>query len=86
VTGTIFHGKRKGAGNRKNGNPYLSWAFSEVAHYAARFYAEAQAHFQRKRAATKGIIANRALAHKLARAFYYVIGDQVPFDPHRLFA
>jgi transposase len=80
------NGKRKGSGNRKNGNPYLSWAFSEVAHYAARSYPEAQRYFQRKRAATNGIIANRALAHKLARACFYVMRDQVPFDPDRLFA
>ncbi len=85
-TDRLSNGKRKGSGNRKNGNPYLSWAFSEVAHYAARFYPEAQAYFQRKRAATNGIIGNRALAHKLARASYYVMRDQVPFNPDRLFA
>ena len=85
-TDRLSNGKRKGSGNRKNGNPYLSWAFSEVAHYAARFYPEAQRYFQRKRAATNGIIGNRALAHKLARASYYVMRDQVPFDPDRLFA
>jgi transposase len=85
-TDRVSNGKRKGSGNRKNGNPYLSWAFSEVAHYAARFYPRAQAYFQRKRAATNGIIGNRALAHKLARASFYVLRDQVPFDPDRLFA
>jgi transposase len=85
-TDRLSNGKRKGSGNRKNGNPYLSWAFSEVAHYAARFYPRAQAYFQRKRAATNGIIGNRALAHKLARASFYVLRDQVPFDPDRLFA
>lgn len=85
-TDRLSNGKRKGSGNRRNGNPYLSWAFSEVAHYAARFYPEAQRYFQRKRAATNGIIGNRALAHKLARASFYVMRDQVPFDPHRLFA
>jgi len=85
-TDRLSNGKRKGSGNRRNGNPYLSWAFSEVAHYAARFYPEAQRYFQRKRAATNGIIGNRALAHKLARASYHVMRDQVPFDPDRLFA
>jgi len=85
-TDRLSNGKRKGSGNRRNGNPYLSWAFSEVAHYAARFYPEAQRYFQRKRAATNGIIGNRALAHKLARASFYVMRDQVPFDPDRLFA
>lgn len=86
TTARLSNGKPKGSGNRKNGNPYLSWAFSEVAHYAARFYPKAQAYFQHKRAATNGIIGNRALAHKLARASFYVMRDQVPFDPDRLFA
>lgn len=86
TTTRLSNGKPKGSGNRKNGNPYLSWAFSEVAHYAARFYPKAQAYFQRKRAQTNGIIGNRALAHKLARASFYVMRDQVPFDPDRLFA
>jgi transposase len=85
-TERVSNGKRKGSGNRKNGNPYLSWAFSEAAHYAARFYPEADRYFQRKRAATNGIVGNRALASKLARASYTVMRDRVPFDPHKLFA
>jgi transposase len=85
-TDRLSNGKRKGSGNRRNGNPYLSWAFSEVAHFAVRFHPVAQRYFQRKRAATNGIVANRALAHKLARASYYVLRDQVPFEPNRLFA
>jgi transposase len=31
------NGKKKGVGNRKNGNKYLAWAFVEASHYAARF-------------------------------------------------
>jgi transposase len=27
----------------------------------------------------------KALSHKMARACYYVMRDQVPFDPARLF-
>lgn len=30
----ISNGKRKGQGNKKNGNKYLAWAFIEAAHYA----------------------------------------------------
>lgn len=85
-TTRLSNGRRKGAGNRKNGNPYLSWAFSEAAHYAVRYYPQARRFFERKRAATNGIVANRALAHKLARASFYVLRDQVPFAPERLFA
>ena len=78
-------GKRKGSGNARNGNPYLSWAFSEAAHFAVRHHPPAKKYFQRKRSKTNGIVAIRALAHKLARASYYVMKDQVDFDPKRVF-
>ena len=85
-TERLSNGKRKGSGNKKNGNPYLSWAFSEAAHFAVRFYPPAKKFMQRKQAKTNGIVAIRALAHKLARASYYVLKDQVAFDPGKLFA
>ncbi len=85
-TARLSAGKRKGSGNRKNGNPHLSWAFSEAAHHAVRHHPEAQKYFQRKRAKTNGIIAIRALAHKLARASYHVMRDHVDFDPEKTFA
>ncbi len=77
--------KVKGKGNRKNGNPYLSWAFSEVAHFARRFQPQAQRFYDRKAARTKPIIASRALAHKLAKAVYFMLRDQVPYDVGLLF-
>ncbi len=84
-TARLSAGKRKGSGNRKNGNPYLSWAYSEAAHHAVRHHPEAQKYYQRKRSKTNGIIAIRALAHKLARASYHVMRDHVDFDPGRVF-
>jgi transposase len=78
-------GKRKGSGNARNGNPYLSWAFSEAAHFAVRYHPEAKKYFQRKRSKTNGIIAIRAVAHKLSRAAYYVMKDQVAFEPEKAF-
>jgi transposase len=81
----LSDGKRKGSGNSKNGNPYLSWAFSEAAHFAVRHHEQARHFYQRKKARTNGIIAIRALAHKLARAAYYVMRDQVVFDPAKAF-
>jgi len=78
-------GKPKGRGNKKNGNPYLSWAFSEAANFAVRFHPEARKYYQRKLSKTNLIVANRALAHKLARASYYVLRDQVEFDPVKMF-
>jgi transposase len=80
------NGKRKGSGNTRNGNPFLSWAFSEAAHFAVMHYEQAKKYVHRKAAKTNGIVAIRALAHKLARASYHVMKDQVDFDPERTFA
>jgi transposase len=84
-TARLSAGKRKGSGNARNGNPYLSWAFSEAAHFAVRYHPLAKKYFQRKMSKTNGIVAIRALAHKLARASYYVMKDQVDFDPEKVF-
>jgi transposase len=70
---------------RKNGNPYLSWAFHEAAHFAVRFQPEARRWYERKRSKTCALVAIRALAHKLARAAFFMMRDQVPYDPKRLF-
>ncbi|MBI5449979.1 MAG: IS110 family transposase [Gammaproteobacteria bacterium] len=81
----LSNGKKKGNGNRKAGNKYLSWAFSEAAHFCVRFEPAAQRFFERKKARTNGIVAIRATAHKLARASYYMLRNQEPFDAKRLF-
>ncbi len=78
--------KKKGAGNKKNGNKYLAWAFSEAAELARRFDEDARAFYNRKAARKNFMVAHSALAHKLTRAAYYVMRDQVAFDPHKLFA
>jgi transposase len=82
----LSNGKRKGAGNRKCGNKYLSWAYSEAAHFAVRWEPAAERFYERKRAKTNGIVAIRALAHKLCRAAYYMLREQRPFEAKRLFA
>jgi len=84
-TDRISNRKRKGKGNKRNGNPYLSWAFAEAAHFAVRFEPLAKRFFDRKTADTNKMVATRALANKLARACYYVMRDQVPFEPRRAF-
>src|SRR3989304_289736 len=81
----MSNGKRKGSGNRKNGNKYLSWAYAEASEFARRLYPEARAYYQRKMHKTNAPVAHSALAHKLARAAYYVMKDQVPFEPEKLF-
>ena len=80
------NGKKKGVGNRKNGNKYLAWAFVEAAHFAVRFNERVRKFHQRKRAKTNVIIATKAVAHKLARACYHVLKNQVPFDETMAFA
>lgn len=79
------NGKWKGSGNRKNGNKYLAWAYSEASEFARRLYPEARAYYQRKMQKTNAPVAHSALAHKLARAAYYVMRDHVPFEPEKLF-
>jgi len=77
--------KKKGEGNRKNGNKYLAWAYVEAAHFAIRHYPEIQSFYQRKKATTNGIVAIKALSNKLARASYYIMRDQVPYDKGKFF-
>lgn len=75
-----------GKGNKKNGNKYLAWAFSEAAELARRYDNQARSYYTRKMRKTNFMVAHNALAHKLARAAYYVMKDQVPFMPEKLFA
>jgi transposase len=77
------NGKRKGEGNAKSGNKYLSWAFSEAAHFAVRYDPLAKRFYEKKRAQRNGIVAIRAVAHKLCRAAYFMLRDQVAFDADR---
>lgn len=82
----LSNGRRKGSGNTKNGNKYLAWAFVEAANFAVRFNPVIRRFYQRKKAKTNGVVAIKAVAHKLARACYYIMRDEVPFDVARAFA
>jgi transposase len=81
----LSNGKKKADNNAKNGNAYLAWAFVEAAHFAVAHYPEAKRFYDRKAAKTKGIVAIKALAHKLARASFHVLRQQTPFDPKKVF-
>jgi transposase len=83
----ISNGKRKGTGNVKNGNPYLAWASMEAAQFALRFQPAAQRFYQRKLAQSRNntVLARKAVAHKLARACYYIMRDLVPFEATKAF-
>jgi transposase len=82
----LSNGKRKGSGNTKNGNKDLAWAFIEAANFAIRYNPRVKRFYQRKKERTNGVVAIKAVAHKLARACYYVMRDQVPFDLNKAFA
>lgn len=77
--------KRKGKGNTKNGNKYLAWAFSEAAEYSRRYDDKVRAFFNKKTSKSKKAVAYSALGHKLARAAYYIMRDNVEFDSNKLF-
>ena len=79
------NGKKKGEGNAKNGNKYLAWAFIEAANFALRCCPQAKRFYERKKSKSNRVLALKALAHKLARACYYILRNQEPFDVSRCF-
>jgi transposase len=76
-------GKRVGAGNRKAGNAWLKWAFSEAAVLSAQ-KDERIGHLLERLASRLGKPkALSALAHKLGRAFYHMLHTKEVFDVNR---
>jgi len=82
----LRNGKGKGQGKGKNGNQYLAWAFGEAANFAVRDTAQSKRFSPRTQAKTTGVVALKAVAHKLARAWYYSLRDQGPFAVNTAFA
>jgi transposase len=75
-------GKRYGTSGTKIGNAYLKWAFSEAAALFLRNNPEAQtylAKLEKKHGKGKALT---ILAHKLARAVYYMLKREIVFDMH----
>lgn len=81
----LSNSKVKRRGNRKNGNRYLAWAFSEAAELGRRLSPRARRHYDQKRQKTHTAAAHNAVASKLARAAYYIMRDQVEFMPEKVF-
>ncbi|MHC4139712.1 MAG: IS110 family RNA-guided transposase [Planctomycetota bacterium] len=81
--------KEKGAGNRKNGNKYLKWAYIEAANFTIRHCPYAKLYYQKKlnklRQKAGRTITLNAVAAKLARAHYYMLKNGVTYDAQRLF-
>jgi transposase len=82
----LSNGKKKGQGNTKNGNKYLSWAFVEAANFAIRYSPRIKSFYQKKKAKSHGVLALKAVAHKLCRACYCIMKDQVAFEVTKAFA
>jgi transposase len=79
-------GKRYGLSGKKIGNPQLKWAFSEAAPLFLRQNQPGRDYFtQLEHQQGKGK-ALTVLAHKLARAVYYMLTREQPFDLHRFVA
>ena len=76
-------GQRTGAGNRKAGNAWLKWAFSEAAVLSAQKDERIGALLQRLASKLGKAKALSALAHKLGRAFYHMLRTKRVFDVNR---
>ncbi len=81
----LSNGKKKGQGNRRSGNRYLAWSYIEAANFAIRWSPEIRRWYDRKRGRRHRMIAIKAVAHKLARACYYLLRDGTDFDLKRAF-
>jgi transposase len=78
--------KVKGRGNIRNGNRYLAWAFSEAAEHARQNDEACRRFYDRKLRQTNTRVAHNALAHKLARAAYYIMKDHVSYQEEKMFS
>lgn len=81
----LSNDKKKGANNRKNGNKYLAWAFIEAANFSIRHNETIKKYYQKKSSKKCRTLAIKTIAHKLARACFYIIRDGVKFDVNLAF-
>ena len=76
----ISAGKRHGTSGKKIGNAHLKWAFSQVAVLFLRNNPDGQTYLkklERKHGKGKALT---ILAHKLARAVYFMLKRKTAFD------
>jgi len=79
------NGKRSGTSGAKIGNAHLKWAFSEAAVLFLRDNPAAQKYLARLEKKHDKGKALTVLAHKLARAVYYMLKRKVAFDMEMFF-
>ena len=77
------NGKRSGTSGSKIGNAHLKWAFSEAAVLFLRDNPAGQRYLTRLEKKHDKGKALTILAHKLARAVYYMFKRKVAFDMQR---
>jgi len=73
-------GKAVGGERNKIGNPYLRWAFHEVAVHAPMFSKPIKAHYDKLRSRCGGRKAQAVLAHKFAVAVWMMLKHGTGFD------
>jgi transposase len=79
-------GKKKGTGGAKIGNVHLKWAFSEAAVLFMRHNAPVKKLVEKLSNIHGKGKALSILAHKLARAIYYMLKNKEPFSLERFMA
>lgn len=79
-------GKKKGTGGAKIGNAHLKWAFSEMAVSFMRHNPPGKQLVERLAKKHGKGKALSILAHKLARAIYYMLKSSVPFNLEKFMA
>ena len=72
-------GKKVGVGNRKQGNAWLKWAFSEAAVLSAQKNERLGKHLDKLASRLGKAKALSALAPKLGRAFYHMLHKKEVF-------
>lgn len=77
------NGKSYGHSGKKIGNAHLRWAFDEAVVLMLKGNPPAQAALQRLASKHGKGKALAILAHRLGRAVYYMLKNQVPFDQKR---
>jgi transposase len=77
------NGKNYGHSGKKIGNAHLRWAFGEAVVLMLKGNKQAQAVLQRLASRHGKGKALAILSHRLGRAVYYMLKNQVPFDQQR---
>jgi len=77
------NGKRLGTAGKKIGNSHLRWAFAEAAILFLRQHQLGKEYFTKLEHQHGKAKALTVLGHKLARAVYYMLTREQPFDLQR---